>query len=75
MREEVEKALEKVRPALQADGGDVELVDVQDGIVSVKLTGACGGCPMSQMTLKEGIEKTIREAVPGIKGVESVGSP
>jgi Fe-S cluster biogenesis protein NfuA len=75
MREEVAKALEKVRPALQADGGDVELVDVQDGIVSVKLTGACGGCPMSQMTLKEGIEKTIREAVPGIKGVESVGSP
>jgi Fe-S cluster biogenesis protein NfuA len=75
MREEVEKALEKVRPALQADGGDVELVDVQDGIVSVKLTGACGGCPMSQMTLKEGIEKTIREAVPGIKGVESVSSP
>jgi Fe-S cluster biogenesis protein NfuA len=75
MREEVIKALEKVRPALQADGGDVELVDVQDGIVSVKLTGACGGCPMSQMTLKEGIEKTIREAVPGIKGVESVSSP
>ena len=75
MREEVIKALEKVRPALQADGGDVELVDVQDGIVSVKLTGACGGCPMSQMTLQEGIEKTIREAVPGIKGVESVGSP
>jgi len=75
MREEVAKALEKVRPALQADGGDVELVDVQDGIVSVKLTGACGGCPMSQMTLKEGIEKTIREAVPGIKGVESVGLP
>ncbi len=75
MREEVEKALEKVRPALQADGGDVELVDVRDGIVSVKLTGACGGCPMSQMTLKEGIEKTIREAVPDIKGVEAVGSP
>ena len=75
MREEVAKALEKVRPALQADGGDVELVDVRDGIVSVKLTGACGGCPMSQMTLKEGIEKTIRAAVPGIKGVESVGLP
>jgi Fe-S cluster biogenesis protein NfuA len=75
MREEVAKALEKVRPALQADGGDVELVDVQDGIVSVKLTGACGGCPMSQMTLKGGIEKAIRAAVPGIKGVESVGLP
>ncbi len=74
MREEIEKALAKVRPALQADGGDVELVDVQDGIVSVKLTGACGGCPMSQMTLKEGIERAIREAVPEIKGVEAVGS-
>jgi Fe-S cluster biogenesis protein NfuA len=72
-REEVEKALAKVRPALQADGGDVELVDVRDGIVSVKLTGACGGCPMSQMTLKTGIERAIKEAVPGIKGVESVG--
>lgn len=74
MREEIEKALAKVRPALQADGGDVELVDVQDGIVSVKLTGACGGCPMSQMTLKEGIERAIREAVPEIKGVEAVDS-
>ena len=72
MREEVAKALEKVRPALQADGGDVELIDVRDGIVSVKLTGACGGCPMSQMTLKQGIERAIREAVPGIKAVESV---
>ncbi len=75
MREEVEKALAKVRPALQADGGDVELVDVRDGIVSVKLTGACGSCPMSQMTLKAGIERAIKEAVPGIKGVESVGFP
>jgi Fe-S cluster biogenesis protein NfuA len=75
MREEIEKALAKVRPALQADGGDVELVDVRDGIVSVKLTGACGGCPMSQMTLKEGIERAIKEAVPDIKGVEAVGSP
>lgn len=72
MREEVEKALDRVRPALQADGGDVELVDVQDGIVSVRLTGACGGCPMSQMTLKSGIERAIKEAVPEIKGVESV---
>ncbi len=75
MREEVEKALAKVRPALQADGGDVELVDVRDGIVSVRLTGACGSCPMSQMTLKDGIERAIKEAVPGIKGVESVGFP
>jgi Fe-S cluster biogenesis protein NfuA len=75
MREEVAKALEKVRPALQADGGDVELIDVRDGIVSVKLTGACGGCPMSQMTLKQGIERAIKEAVPDVKGVESVDSP
>ncbi len=72
MREEVEKALDKVRPALQADGGDVELVDVQDGIVSVKLTGACGGCPMSQMTLKNGIERAIKEVVPDIKEVQSI---
>ncbi len=72
MRQEVEKALEKVRPALQADGGDVELVDVQDGIVSVKLTGACGSCPMSQMTLKSGIERAIKEVVPDIKEVQSV---
>ncbi len=72
MKEEVEKALDKVRPALQADGGDVELVDVQDGIVSVKLTGACGGCPMSQMTLKNGIERAIKEVVPDIKEVQSI---
>ncbi len=72
MREDVQKALDKVRPALQADGGDVELVDVQDGIVSVKLTGACGGCPMSQMTLKSGIERAIKEVVPDIKEVQSV---
>lgn len=72
MRQEVEKALEKVRPALQADGGDVELVDVQDGIVSVKLTGACGSCPMSQMTLKSGIERAIKEVVPDVKEVQSV---
>ncbi len=72
MRQEVEKALEKVRPALQADGGDVELVEVQDGIVSVKLTGACGSCPMSQMTLKSGIERAIKEVVPDIKEVQSV---
>lgn len=72
MREEVEKALAKVRPALQADGGDVELVDVKDGIVSVRLTGACGGCPMSQMTLRAGIERALKKEVPGIKGVQSV---
>lgn len=68
MREKVEKALERIRPALNADGGDVELVDIQDGIVKVRLMGACGGCPMSQMTLKMGIERVLREAIPEIKG-------
>lgn len=72
MREEVEKALDKIRPALIADGGNVELVDVEDGVVKVKLTGACGGCPMSQMTLKMGIERVLKQEIPEIKGVESV---
>lgn len=73
MREKVEQALNKVRPTLQADGGDVELVEVtQDGIVKVRLTGACGCCPMSQMTLKMGIEKVLKEEVPEIKEVVAV---
>ncbi|OIO38811.1 MAG: hypothetical protein AUJ75_02285 [Candidatus Omnitrophica bacterium CG1_02_49_10] len=73
MRDRIEKALEKIRPVLVADGGDVQLVDVTaDGIVKVRLTGACGGCPMSQMTLKMGIEKAIREEVPEIKEVVAV---
>lgn len=73
MREKVEKALEKVRPMLMADGGNVELVDVtDDGIVKVKLTGSCGCCPMSQMTLKMGIEKILKKEVPGIKEVVAV---
>lgn len=73
MKEKVEAALKKVRPSLQADGGDVELVDITpDGIVRVKLTGACGCCPMSQMTLKMGIEEVIKKEVPEVKGVESV---
>ena len=73
MKEEVQKAINTVRPNLQADGGDVELVDVSaDGVVKVKLTGACHGCPMSQMTLKMGIEKIIKQQVPGIKEVISV---
>jgi Fe-S cluster biogenesis protein NfuA len=72
MREKVEKALGKIRPFLQADGGDVELVDVsKDGVVKVKLTGACGGCPMAQMTLKNGIERALKEAVPEVKRVEA----
>ena len=70
MKERVEAAINKVRPALQADGGNVELVDVSaDGIVKVKLTGACGSCPMSQMTLKMGIERVIKEEVPEVKEV------
>jgi Fe-S cluster biogenesis protein NfuA len=70
MRERVQEVLEQVRPALQADGGDVELVDVgDDGIVSVKLTGACGSCPMSTMTLKMGIERTLMENIPEVKEV------
>jgi len=73
MRKKVEAALGEIRPMLQADGGGVELVDVsEDGIVSVKLTGACGGCPMAQITLKQGIEKKLRESVPEVKEVISV---
>ena len=73
IRDRVEAALEKVRPGLMSDGGNVELVDVtDDGIVKVKLVGACGGCPMSQMTLKMFIEKVVKENVPEIKSVESV---
>jgi Fe-S cluster biogenesis protein NfuA len=72
MREKVEKALNGVRPYLQADGGDVELVDVENGVVKVKLTGACSGCPMSQMTLKQGIESYVKKAIPEISSVESV---
>lgn len=73
MKEKVQKAIDMVRPGLQADGGDVELVDVSaDGVVKVKLTGACHGCPMSQMTLKMGIEKIIKKQVPEIKEVISV---
>ncbi len=73
MKEKVEKALNKIRPSLQADGGDVELVEVKDnGVVKVKLTGACAGCPMSQMTLKMGIEKLLKKEVSGVTSVESV---
>lgn len=73
LKEKVEGVLGKVRPMLQRDGGDVELVDVQDdGIVKVKLTGACSGCPMSTMTLKNAIEETIKNEIPEIKAVEQV---
>jgi len=73
MREEVQAALDMVRPQLQADGGDAEIVEItQDGVVKLRLKGACGGCPMSQMTLKMGIERILKEKVPAVKSVESV---
>lgn len=73
MRERVEQSLERIRPALQADGGDVELVDVtEDGVVKVRLVGACRGCPMSQLTLANGVERVIKEDVPEVIRVESV---
>lgn len=72
MREKVEAALDKIRPALQADGGDVELVDVKDGVATVRLTGHCGSCPMSTMTLKMGVERVVREAVPEIKELVAI---
>lgn len=72
MKEKVEKVLDKIRPALMADGGNVELVDVDDGVVKVKLTGACGGCPMSQLTLKMGIERHLKNEIPEIKEVVAV---
>ena len=72
MQERVEEALNKIRPFLIRDGGNVELVDVEDGTVKVKLTGACGGCPMATMTLKMGIEKILKEEVPEVKEVVAV---
>jgi Fe-S cluster biogenesis protein NfuA len=73
MKEKIEKSLEAVRPFLQADSGDVELIDVTDeGIVKVKLTGACGLCPLSVLTLRAGIERTLLREVPGIRRVEAV---
>ena len=72
MREDVKVVLEAIRPALQADGGDVELIEVTEGVVSVKLQGACGGCPMATMTLKNGIERVLREKIPDVKEVVSV---
>ena len=73
MENEVREALEDVRPALQADGGDVELVEVtEDGVVRVRLQGACRGCPMAKMTLKQTIERVLKDQVPGIAEVEAV---
>jgi Fe-S cluster biogenesis protein NfuA len=72
IKKSVELALEKIRPLLQRDGGDIELVEVTDGVVKVRLTGACKGCPMSQMTLKQGVEKMLMKEVPGLKEVQAV---
>lgn len=72
MRERIEAALAKIRPYLVADGGDVELVDVSDGVVRLRLKGACSGCPMATMTLRQGIERILRKEVPEIKEVIAV---
>lgn len=73
MREKIQEALDQIRPAIQMDGGDVELVDVtEDNIVQVRLMGACHGCPMSLLTLQAGIERVIRARVPEIQGVEAI---
>jgi len=71
MKEKVEAALNEIRPMLQRDGGDVELVDIQGGVVKVRLQGACAGCPMSQMTLRNGIERVLKERIPEVTAVES----
>jgi len=71
MKEKVQKAIDKIRPMLQADGGDVELLEIENGIVKVRLQGACAGCPMSQMTLKNGIERLLKQEIPEVKAVES----
>jgi Fe-S cluster biogenesis protein NfuA len=72
MQEKVQTALQKIRPALQRDGGDIELVDVKDGTVKVKLTGHCAGCPMSTMTLRMGVERLLKQQIPEVKEVVSV---
>ena len=72
MKDKVGEVLNKIRPSLQRDGGDVELVEVNDGTVKVKLTGACGGCPMATMTLKMGIERILKQEIPEVKEVVSV---
>lgn len=72
MEEKIAKALESIRPALQMDGGDIELIGVNEGVVQVRLTGACAGCPMSQMTLQMGVERAIKREVPEVVRVESV---
>ncbi len=72
IKDDVTAALERIRTGLRVDGGDVQLVDIEDGIVKVKLQGSCAGCPFSQMTLKNFIEKELKKSVAGVKGVVSV---
>jgi len=72
MRDKVEEVLNKIRPSLMSDGGNVELIDVNDGTVKVKLTGACAGCPMSTLTLKMGIEQVLKQEIPEVKEVVAV---
>ena len=72
MKEKVENAINKIRPMLQKDGGDVELIEIVDGIVKVRLQGACAGCPMSTMTLKNGIERILKQEIPEVKEVVAV---
>ena len=72
MKEQIEEVLKEIRPTLQADGGDVEFVRVDDGVVKVRLKGACEGCPMARMTLKNGIERILKSKIPEVKAVESV---
>jgi len=72
MKEKVEEVIQSIRPRLQADGGDIELIGVEDGVVKVRLQGACHGCPGAQMTLKLGVERLLREKIPEVKSVEAV---
>jgi Fe-S cluster biogenesis protein NfuA len=72
VKERVQEALDKIRPALQADGGDVELVDIEGGVVKVRLVGACAGCPMSQITLANGVERVLKQEVAEVERVEAV---
>ena len=72
MKDRVQKVIDRIRPAVQMDGGDIELVDVADGLVRLRLVGSCQGCPSSMMTLKMGIERAIRAEVPEITGVEAI---
>ncbi|HUP21121.1 MAG TPA: NifU family protein [Gemmatimonadota bacterium] len=72
MRLRIEEALDTIRPAIAMDGGNVELLDIEEGVVTIRMMGACGGCPMSTMTLKQGIEQRLREMVPGIVRVDAI---